>query len=406
VGTPDVQTIVNAEISGGRLDLTGGTGGSVQSYIRYDGSDGNFDGDTGQHITVRVLWSPNYNSIPSGHVYHIFRSSLSITGRDLFIQHYDDSGTERLRAYCTNSSATVIGNVNVDFEGNGVDYSAGDIFEIEYTMDSFGTDFASLFVDGTRIGQSLAVIAGWLDNNTGRYIQLGGAGGTTGINQANHYCYGAAIFNPALRASGDTSYVATGLPGEGTVTETITPVGGAVYAAGDIVRFVSMDGRVKFTHFDTPFTNRFKMATGQDWEPVAVGEWIECERTASGTWEEVRRSTNVTTLTADGSVSTTDATATTVQTFATTTDKSYAFSGLVVGRQTNGAGETGTYRVEGWVKNVADTVTEAITATVINEDVAGWDVTMIVNGTNVELQVTGAVGDDVDWSSNVTFLEA
>jgi hypothetical protein len=406
VGTPDTTAEVNVSINNGRLDNTGGTGSAVQSYLRYDGSDGNFDGDTGQHITVRVLWSPNYNGIPSGHTYHIFRSSLSITGRDLFIQHYDDAGTERLRAYCTNSSGTVIGSVQVDFEV-GVDYNAGDIFEIEYTMDSFGTDFASLFVDGTRVAQSLAVIAGWLDNNTGRYIQLGGAGGTTGVNQANHFCHGVAIFNPAIRVDTDSSYTPAGLPDEGTGTETINIIGGAGrYVAGDVVRFITMDGRVEFAHNANPQTNRTKMLDGANWAPAVAGEWIDFERTAAGAWEEIGRSSSVTAVSASGSVSTTDATATTIDTFTTTTDKSYVFSGHVVGRQTNGAGETGTYRVEGWVKNVSGTVTQALTLTVLNEDVPAWNVTMIVSGSDVELQIAGDTGDDVDWSASVQFLEA
>jgi len=33
------------------------------------------------------------------------------------------------------------------------------------------------------------------------------------------------------------------------------------------------------------------------------------------------------------------------------------------------------------------------------EDVAGWDVNVVVNGANIEVQVTGAAGSTVSWSA-------
>jgi hypothetical protein len=110
--------------------------------------------------------------------------------------------------------------------------------------------------------------------------------------------------------------------------------------------------------------------------------------------------------TQQSSVLTTNATVTTIYTIPTTSDTEIMFSAHLVARRTGGAsgaaGDGAGYIFNGLYKNVAG-VLSAIgvpTATVIGESQAAWDFTSSVSGTNILLRVTGAAGNNVQWTLN------
>lgn len=111
------------------------------------------------------------------------------------------------------------------------------------------------------------------------------------------------------------------------------------------------------------------------------------------------------------SVATTNATATTIETIATTTDTSLLVDALVCGRRTGGAagsaGDAAGYAISALAKNVAGTVTiVAQSITFTGESQAAWTVAFAVSGTSLLLQVTGAANNNVNWTASGRALEA
>ncbi len=107
----------------------------------------------------------------------------------------------------------------------------------------------------------------------------------------------------------------------------------------------------------------------------------------------------------ESSVSTTDATVTTLSTIMVYPNTVVHIEGTVVARRTGGssgtAGDAATYQIKAAFKNV-DGVTSALGSAdaFASEDQAGWDAAYNVSSPNVLLQVTGASGNNVDWSAN------
>jgi hypothetical protein len=106
-------------------------------------------------------------------------------------------------------------------------------------------------------------------------------------------------------------------------------------------------------------------------------------------------------------VNTTDATLTTLQTIATSTDTSMLVQAKIVARRTGGtsgaADDSAAYILTALVKNVAGTVTVNVLQTdYAAEDQVAWDATMNVSGTNVLIQVTGAANNSVTWKTTTT----
>jgi hypothetical protein len=110
-------------------------------------------------------------------------------------------------------------------------------------------------------------------------------------------------------------------------------------------------------------------------------------------------------------VTTTDATATTLDTifiepYTVCTIKSY-----IAARRTGGTsgtdGDSAGYSLEATYKNVSGTATIIGYRTKIeNEDQSAWDCEFTVSGPNILLQVTGASGNNVTWSSSTTVIKA
>lgn len=94
-------------------------------------------------------------------------------------------------------------------------------------------------------------------------------------------------------------------------------------------------------------------------------------------------------------VQTTDATATTGLSYATTSGDSYFAEVTVIARASS---TSAGYRLYGTYRNVGGTLTEIGETTVVtHEDVAGWNVTMSASGTNIVVTVTGAAGTTITW---------
>lgn len=107
------------------------------------------------------------------------------------------------------------------------------------------------------------------------------------------------------------------------------------------------------------------------------------------------------------SVNTTDATVTVLDTIpmGVLTAPVNTIEVYVTAARTGGAsgtaGDSAGYIKTGVFKNVAGTVT--LVGSVVNvmtsEDQAAWDVTLTVNGQNIEVRVTGASGNNITWTA-------
>ena len=112
---------------------------------------------------------------------------------------------------------------------------------------------------------------------------------------------------------------------------------------------------------------------------------------------------------------TTDATETELFTNGSTTritipaNTNATFSVLIIARQTNGAGEGGSYKLEGAISNEGGTTSliGSVTKTVLAEDVAAWDVAATADDTNDALKLTGtgAASDNVNWVAYTTLVQ-
>lgn len=112
-----------------------------------------------------------------------------------------------------------------------------------------------------------------------------------------------------------------------------------------------------------------------------------------------------------GAVSTTDATTTTALTIPVALNRTVLIEAAVVGRRTGGtAGTTGdgcAYLLRIGAKNIAGTasvIDAAVTLTA--EDQAGFDATATASGSDILIQVTGAVDNAMTWAVRATVMTA
>lgn len=109
------------------------------------------------------------------------------------------------------------------------------------------------------------------------------------------------------------------------------------------------------------------------------------------------------TFTVDATVSTTDATVTTLKTVKVPVSTTLLVSGYVVARRTGGSSGTANdgaaYRVEFVAKNAAGTgaLIAAATVTLVGESQAAFAVTCTASAGNVLVQVAGAANNNLTW---------
>lgn len=106
-------------------------------------------------------------------------------------------------------------------------------------------------------------------------------------------------------------------------------------------------------------------------------------------------------------VSTSDATTTTAAKKATFTDNSYLFQASVAAANTDDYSEAAGYVLRGVFKNDGGTLSQVGTdnKTVVAESVAGWDVALDTNGTDIRVRVTGEAGKNIDWRVDHEIIE-
>ena len=101
-------------------------------------------------------------------------------------------------------------------------------------------------------------------------------------------------------------------------------------------------------------------------------------------------------------ISTTDATETTIATYETANDYVYYVESIVIGT-VNGGGDAGAYRVEAAFKNDSGTLSQiGVNTNVDKENNSSWDVELDSSGSNIIQKVTGAAATNIDWISYTT----
>lgn len=101
----------------------------------------------------------------------------------------------------------------------------------------------------------------------------------------------------------------------------------------------------------------------------------------------------------------TNGTAVTIDTIPTTTDTCIMIDSKVIARRTGGtagtAGDIAAYGRRAAFKNVGGVLTQVGTTTAIGtyESQVGWDCTIVGSGTNILVQGTGALNNNVTWHS-------
>jgi hypothetical protein len=106
---------------------------------------------------------------------------------------------------------------------------------------------------------------------------------------------------------------------------------------------------------------------------------------------------------------TTDATVTSIFAHTITDNNTYLFTAHVVARRTGGTGGTtgdsASYIVRGsYKRNGAGPVQVAQGKSFTAEDQAGWDAAFAISGNDVQLQVTGAVNNNVTWHATLFII--
>jgi hypothetical protein len=113
--------------------------------------------------------------------------------------------------------------------------------------------------------------------------------------------------------------------------------------------------------------------------------------------------------TASYTVSTTNGIATVIHSIPTESNKLYLVSLAVLGIRTGGSsgsvGDHAVYQYELYYKNIAGTVSIiSFAGNVQSESQGAFDITFNTNGTNVEIKVTGASNNNMNWICNVRSL--
>lgn len=100
-------------------------------------------------------------------------------------------------------------------------------------------------------------------------------------------------------------------------------------------------------------------------------------------------------------VSTTDATETSIGTYTTADDYVYHVEAEVLGT-VNGGGNAATYKLIASFKNDSGTLSQIGSTTTVHsaEDAAGWDATIDSSGTDIRVRVTGVAATNIDWRAD------
>jgi len=96
-------------------------------------------------------------------------------------------------------------------------------------------------------------------------------------------------------------------------------------------------------------------------------------------------------------ISTTDATVTIIETVAIPTDEVMKIRAEVSCKKDDLTEKGGFVKIAQFANNSGTVTKQGATTSAFHQAKATWNVTFAISGTNVLIQVTGAVGDNIDW---------
>jgi hypothetical protein len=227
----------------------------------------------------------------------------------------------------------------------------------------------------------------------GQQLVLGSPDFTNSIDVENMY------FN-AVTSTTPVPVIVNGAGGSGTNNKgsDITIAAGKSTGNADspMVQFAASDVQASGTTLQSLSTKAFV-----DRDGFSIGSVVLARTVRQLLYEETNDATS-TVLTVYGGK----------PTYITQSGSVCSFNVMINGIQTSGSGGTvgdvGAYEIKGCVKNLSGTTTlvGSLTKTVIAEDNASWDVTVVANDTNetIDVTVTGVADCDIAWSAEITIL--
>ena len=103
-------------------------------------------------------------------------------------------------------------------------------------------------------------------------------------------------------------------------------------------------------------------------------------------------------------ITTSDATNTTIATIATSTDMTYSLDIQILSKRTDSGSESATYFIHALFRNNGGTLTKVSDDILSIEDVPQWSSSVIVSGTNILVKVLGQSSKTIDWKSSYTLV--
>lgn len=283
-------------VSGGRLDLRAASPTSILtdtaiSFDRLANAPG------GNLHTIRVLWTPNYNSpvtgLPPPDAINIVQLTGTSTGttnaNEIGIRHVRTS-QDYVQCYWRNSTDST--GVSEGFVFFQLDVVAGQTYEIEVNINASGNEM-NIFVDGV-LGTTDTFLGGAQSFGSGAKIILGGLNSTannSSPNGSNHQIDGLCIFNAVQHTTAGGNYTPVGLPGTGVTVENISSIDGSLYADGDELTVITLEP-TRYTFVDSATPSPDELSLNGNFVP-ASGEGFLKVRKVGTYWVEVQRSPSV-----------------------------------------------------------------------------------------------------------------
>ncbi len=178
-----------ASVSGGKLDLKGGT-------VKYVDYDADLNADSQQTGTIRLLVTPNYSGTPSTHQFFFTISSPTGDGLDNDIRFGQlSTGSIALFMYDFGSNVIINATFGTWVPVAGTEYE----FELNYDITSGAT---RIFIDGVQIGGT-SPNTGTRSSNID-FIRIGSDGAASPTTTADFEIDNFQVFNTVQHTSNYT----------------------------------------------------------------------------------------------------------------------------------------------------------------------------------------------------------
>ena len=233
---------------------------------------------------------------------------------------------------------------------------------------------------------------------------LAGTNGGTGVNNGTFLI---TVSGNLTTTGAFNTTLATGFTGTITLPTATSTL--ATLALTENLTNKTLDNTNTITLKDTLFTLQDNGDTTKQLQFELSG--ITTATTRTLTVPDYTGSINVRERVFRGTLTTSNNTATTIQTVTTATGKSYLIETRVVGRRISGTGTGANGDTNGYIryatyKNVGGTLTQVGNQSeYTDEDIAAHNVTFTTSGTSVLIQVTGSTNNTVDWVATTETIE-